>query len=244
MSLTKSQFSPYIGEHEDDHDGDEPLAQGGGFGGLGSRAPGLGGLGGLGSKAAGGKGGGRGGGIGGLGGSKPAGGSSTIPSYFPLVPDTGKGRGRGAGSAAGGTSGHDRVINEQIKAMHEITKAVDALADRTIVSFKQIADRLNAEPAAESEETDVKKSLDLIINGISERLKLSPEKAYLLVPGHEYVAEADADAIQELLKDKKVTIVGDVRAITRPPMPSPVKGLGGIAIVSDSDEEEDEGEEE
>jgi hypothetical protein len=123
--------------------------------------------------------------------------------------------GQHASSAA-----HNKIVEEQIRVMQELTKVVDGLADRTIEGFKSIAEKLNPkisedEPTLEQRpEASLKHSVDLIVENISEQLKSKPDSAYIIIPGHEYVTNASFENIQKLIEGKNITVVGDISALT------------------------------
>ena len=231
LSKAQPQFTPYLDEHdEDEHEHD--FGAFGGLGGLGGAAGrgGLGGLGGLG--AAGGRGRGRGResfGLGGIGNvAKPGKGLGSLgqgPS----------GISRGIGSLSLSSSGPKTAVpvelyNEQIKALQDLTKTVNYIADRTIEGFKEVAAKMH-EPKADK--TDVKESVDLLVNSISEHIMNRPDRTYLLIPGHTNTNNVDVDTIHGMLADKShgTTVVGSLRSL--------------VEAVNDSvNEDEEEGEEE
>jgi hypothetical protein len=97
---------------------------------------------------------------------------------------------------------------KNVEAFKEILHFVHGLADRTVVSFKELG--RHSHPSSAHDEQPVDEALQALISNIDKTLKKSTNVVYVILPDENNV---DASELSKFLGGKDVHIVDDVHGL-------------------------------
>ena len=107
---------------------------------------------------------------------------------------------------------------ETVDAMKSILSLVQGLAEKTIVGFKEVSDRLNQQPThmrgdVDGDLTGLQDALDSIVKKIDDLIAANADdEVYIIIPGHDTKTLTTEEAA-EVIKDKSVRVFGGIGTI-------------------------------